>query len=795
MEVLNQTPFVLLPLVTQPEPTRHQLTLIAKATFQIVPSAPASLADEQLPIAGDTPFDDGTSLRIAGDLVPFKPRADVLLVGHCCTPGGRALPECQVTLQMGALQKSIRVVGDREWQVERGEMTAPVPFARMPLRFERAWGGSGDRHNPAGRGVSPVRDDSGRPTWPMPNLEDPIRPLQTPNDRYSALGFGPISPDWNARLRCAGTYDARWQQTRWPYPPEDFDPAFFNAAPFDQQVDGYLRGDESVLLENLHPQHPRLQFQLPGQRLRSYVVTVRPDEQGQEVKRFEPVRMQLDTLWIDADALTLTLTWRGICPIQTPDGSEVQAWYSATEPTQEAPLTDAEYYALFKEARHQQAKSEAIMTAEEAREKNAELRASYGPDAPGFPEDLEGKPAPEQTKLLLAAVAEIEKYSQQHTETKLASSGVDPQQLAKQQKQAKAQPLRALGKHKDAWQTIDELDKQGLPTHQARAELHAQGLGPGATCDAIPMTRELLLEKVAAGETVFGADLSGLDLSRCDLRAAKLSQCYFADSSLEKADLTDAVLEGSVFSNANLTQACLAGANCAKAIFDGAVMSAVNLSAANLTQASLTGADLRSAMMIGVHAEKAIFHQANLEQANMLQGVFSGAEFFDAQLPNAICREADFLKANFQGAQGANANFTAARLDAARFGDGSAFPQAIFHQCCAGESIWRQVDLTGSDFSYAEMPKSFWLECNLAEAQLNATVLRQAKMMGSQLPGANLDDADLMEVDFQGADLSRATLRGANAFGANFLEAKLQECDTHGVNGTNSLLAKRSLVH
>ncbi len=67
---------------------------------------------------------------------------------------------------------------------------------------------------------------------------------------------------WPQRRRYGGTYDQAWEAERLPLLPLDFDPRYYQAAPEDQQSQGFLRGGEPVLLEGLHPSGP-LSFQLP----------------------------------------------------------------------------------------------------------------------------------------------------------------------------------------------------------------------------------------------------------------------------------------------------------------------------------------------------------------------------------------------------------------------------------------------------------------------------------------------------------------------------------------------------
>ena len=88
--------------------------------------------------------------------------------------------------------------------------------------------------------------------------------------------------------------------------PEELDAAYFNAAPPDQQLEG-LRGDERILLGNLHPAHAELVTCLPG--LRPFAIV--------EGAALPPRRLALraDTLWIDCSRGIAAVVWRGQVPL------------------------------------------------------------------------------------------------------------------------------------------------------------------------------------------------------------------------------------------------------------------------------------------------------------------------------------------------------------------------------------------------------------------------------------------------------------------------------------------------
>lgn len=87
MDLLNSTPFSVGYLLGQVHHPASSLTVVVKGTFELTQGKPAVPATGQLPLMADTPGeDDGvTSLRYPADLVHHKPRADLLLVGHCHT--------------------------------------------------------------------------------------------------------------------------------------------------------------------------------------------------------------------------------------------------------------------------------------------------------------------------------------------------------------------------------------------------------------------------------------------------------------------------------------------------------------------------------------------------------------------------------------------------------------------------------------------------------------------------------------------------------------------------------------
>jgi hypothetical protein len=297
MDAVSACPFRVGSIVWQSGRGDHTLTVVAKATYTLLP-AESPLAAEQDEI---TRSDGYWNYDASSDLVPFKRRADVLLVGHAFAPNGKPVRSLVARLVVGLVDKAIEVFGDRSVGPD-GALREPAPFVEMPLRWERAAGGP-ETSNPVG-----VRRD-GRA---LPNLQPPGIHVTSARDVIPPIGFGPIAPTWPARAGRLHRALAGWDHRRWhdrPLPAE-LDPAFFSAAPRDQQVDA-IRPNERIVLENLHREHARLTTSLAAAAPR--VIVERPGR-AQEL-----LGMRCDTLTIDTDRGVCTLTWRAQVPLDGPD--------------------------------------------------------------------------------------------------------------------------------------------------------------------------------------------------------------------------------------------------------------------------------------------------------------------------------------------------------------------------------------------------------------------------------------------------------------------------------------------
>lgn len=248
-----------------------------------------------------------SSLRHEGQSAPFKGATDVLLLGHAWAPFGRPVTRVDVTITVEQrLTKTVAVFGDRSFGLG-GRIGAPAPFTKMPLVWERAFGGAvaGEAQprpfepmNPVGRGfhASPFHASD----QPVPNVEDPADLMVSSSHRPRPTGLGPVAKHWQPRVRWAGTFDQRWVEERAPQWPADLDTRYFQAAPMDQQLRPHLSGGEAFTLAGVH-RDGLVRFVLPRERMlfKGYL-------KGRVVRKV----LTLDQVSIEPDEGVVTLTWR-----------------------------------------------------------------------------------------------------------------------------------------------------------------------------------------------------------------------------------------------------------------------------------------------------------------------------------------------------------------------------------------------------------------------------------------------------------------------------------------------------
>jgi hypothetical protein len=217
-------------------------TVVAKASYALGAGESKPL-DEPLPLEEHEAHakDDLRSARLPSDFAPFKRKAEVVLVGRAVA-----------RLVVGGIDQSIEAFPQRSDAIEGGK--AP--------------------------------GENGAP--------DPTR------------GFGPISSTGPSRAGLLGSHDRAWlrQPSAGPMPAA-FPPNFFQVAPKAQWMDRPITSKDTLLIEGLSAEAPRIETRLCGPEPQAVVGSDTP----------VLVRLRGDLLSIDTERRLCSLTFRGHFPV------------------------------------------------------------------------------------------------------------------------------------------------------------------------------------------------------------------------------------------------------------------------------------------------------------------------------------------------------------------------------------------------------------------------------------------------------------------------------------------------
>lgn len=710
MHILRDTPMQHARAVWQLRPPRPSLTTVVKATYAIDERGQCVLLPEQPAPRGEVFHDDDAraSLRFDTELALFKPRGEWVLSGTAYTPGGRPSTSALVQIRVGASEKAIAVIGDRAWSAGLlgREASPPLPFTAMPLRPERAFGGPSVAGNPCGVGTEPV---AGR--LPLPNLEQRTDLIQSPSARPAPAFTTPRGAAWPARVALAGTYDERWKKTRWPWFPADFDVAYFNSAPLDQQIDGYWRGDEELVLSGLHPSRTTIRARLPGRRPRIFLLERAPTGR---VLREVPAR--LDTIAIDADALTVTCIWRGVTEVASADLAELEATF-VLDDALGAPVELAEC----ERRMHERAEAEGV---------------SLRP-APAEPDDELPSAAPVASRARARVAARV------------------PSRLS-------STPIRDAG---DAAPRVPSAPRPGHLRDVVLGRLARERSLRGVDLTGADLS-ELDLREV---------DLTRAVLTDASLRGACLDAARLGEAVLLRADLRGVSALRASFDGATIDEACFEGARLERASFVGAQGERACFDRARLDRADLSKAELVRASLAGVVAHEARFDRADLSNVSCDGADFAGSHWVEATLAEARGERVVLDRAELTGlrAGGAvlealsarHASAAGAKLAGARL-VGADLDYAVLERADLSEALLFGAKLDAADLRRARFVGAILDGASLVRANAMGAVFERADLSRADLRGASCFEADFLEARLDDARTELADLRRTKLAGS-----------------------------
>jgi hypothetical protein len=325
---------------------RPIFSVLVKRTYAIRPGQRLARVEKTQPfVRADEYYDDGdpewATVKYETDFKPFKLATDVVVIGRALAPGGKAVQQLDVSIEVAEHRKTVRVSGDRHCLYRRNSVpafTEPELFTEMPIQYERAYGGKDVKSNPEepfyyprnylGVGIVMTNSQEAIGGLPLPNIEDPTD-LLTPerivlgkperwNEQPLPDGLGWFQRTWYPRCSFVGAVpsyvgvDTVMREEKFGLVPKgqialsrqfklpSFDVRFNNGASRGLILP-HLSGEETFRLTHLSPDGS-LTFQLPGE-IPSMMLDI-----GLGENKLEPI---LDTVCVRMEDMQVDLIWRG----------------------------------------------------------------------------------------------------------------------------------------------------------------------------------------------------------------------------------------------------------------------------------------------------------------------------------------------------------------------------------------------------------------------------------------------------------------------------------------------------
>jgi len=862
MRVKNLTPFVFGFKACSRKPPQPEMMVVVRGKFDLRPGHPlrpskgdkdvdpAALELEEQDGAGaeasakamemglsilgqgalsDESFDDEDAARMGastypGDFADFKLNAEVMLSGTCHLPAPKT--EARVAFSVGKWEKTLKVMGVRVWLDEsRLDATRPLPFREMPLDYMHAYGGAGYKPNPVGKGYfDPAAilelEESGDTNILKRSAASAVQiESQLPNVLHAGgsdvkndlpASFAPLSSMWPHRVGKRGTmYDEQWREERAPYYAKDFDWTHFHAAPPDQQIDGYLVGDETLRFENLHPESKDFSVDLPGLRLRMFYMT--SDEAVFEVP------MVLDTLYANTDDEALFMQWRGVGQVTDEELTDVEFALVVYEYLEDPPEPADNYALKLREFSRDPTGMDEFLPegAGEAADLAELIEDGDDEDLEGLTDAGEGvNPVTAVLTNLLGPmgaglIAETRPQFDQVSKTMGPANLKQVVIRALKEGRRSQFPVRtnaAMGAAyaaSVAGRTINLLAKklgEIKETVPDAPELQQviNGLSENPDVKAIAPDMQVKSESAVDADVAPGADLSGRDLTGHDLSGCDLSGADLSGATLDHAKLTDAVLKDANLSGArlyrtDLARADLAGADLSMAAFNRCNAVEANFSDTLLAMTTFTKVKADGATFSGAKGEMCDFSKCSLRNVVADGIAVDMGGFTECKLQEAVFTKADLQKTLFKKCQAQKIDLGKSELSNSGFLD-SNLTDAVVSGAKGEQTVWTRAMLIGTDFSLCAFPKAFFSNVVATGANFNAANLEDCRFDWANLKDSRFLHANLFKGSLRKAVLTGVTFDHANVYQASFNQTAGVGCSFRDTNVKEAFFERSELV-
>ena len=715
------------------------------------------------------------------DQVMPKAHPEYLISGAAYTTHQTNKTQCMVKVEVGGLEKALRVTGDRFWI--NNSLTPAKEFDSIPVEWSRAFGGKQFSDNPEGKGIDEqiVNDTK---AVPLPNIEDPLHVIRDKSDRPAPASFGPIGLTHPKRMNKQGTYSETWHKYEFPGFLPDMDPTIFNMASDDQQWTnlGQLPLGEPFRVWNMNADKPCWETSIA--RLQARVMVLARDEENRQYIR-EVENMRASTLWLLPESLSYIMMFHGSMDILDSEADDVDVAMVAIEMADE-PKNTEHYEKIFrwrmdpKEAMYHLDKDEELIPStlmrslEETdhtidknqlghrldkylKQQHAQTKTwfdqngldyrSFVPEFVGPPEnpmDIDDNPE-RWDKIAQDAQSQVVQLMQEANEPEIDSYVKDLKNLEnidlknwkldrsgppdlefvdnlnESSRMLSSETKTNASQHNNSKETKDSLRKSYL--YSAHFQ---KNIAPLEKQKSLALRAEIM-RRHQQKEILSCLDLTGADLSFLNLHGADFSGSFLENANFEGANITDT----------NFNEAVLV-----RSKFDRTVMKSVS------------------------------FKRANLGESIIRHSTLDDCDFTETELMKVSISSSKIVHSRF-------VNIASGYLEAV---------DSTFRECSVETSISPEFFLKNILFQECKIEKWALLNCrlentvfdssNLKDASISTSKLKDCEFLKSYLNNILIeDDVQLIKCKFIGSRLKECTFINTTITNNTFTYSDISESD------------------
>ena len=718
---------------------------------------------------------------------------------------------------------------------------------------ENAFGGEGYTVNPIGRGYNALEQLEEQETVPLPLVEDPDYPIQSPSDSPLPIWFSPTPITFPERCQEVGTFDLTWLKENHPGFPDDLAPTYFNEAHpslWLPELGMFFKGNEEFLCQGfIH--EDTISGSLPNYRVRLFSCAKSDTETT--IPQISENLIRLDTVVLIPDQLLGFCIYRSISDVGCdPLLLNLSCLMIAYERLNDDPRPFKHYADFLHRRMKNQPEIEdlldtqslsPILTPEEHREQIeqeiqeiSQEQQKINQQKQGmhkwFLQEAELTQLPENSfdiKQTDSHVTELQNTIQSLSDKKQKLSAEEMEKLTTKvqnltneivnkqvesvpDNQISVQQPPPLPRHpplleeeittrltKPAKEEIKKQLGEMTPQMSTTIDKHLDYLITARRIANEPITTwpQMTQQDTITFGIAFTTNTSiKKDFSECDLADLNVSSHYFAQLILTGAFLERSNFDSCRFFACDFTETCLVKACFRDTIFTDCLFTKANLAETIFEHCSFQNCTFNDNVL-----QNTQLICVTMEQGTVSQGQWSSVKATGLQVTNMEWGDTSLLECDFSQSSWSQIKMTKITIIKGWWNQ-SIFDQleaqhVYFLQVIAKETVYQQVRLEHVLMT-GNWTKLSFNESSATLCSFNEMCLHEAKLSGSRLTNSDFSLSDLshlvaIDTVFTKSRFVGTILKYTNLTNALFLHCLAQQADFTEANLTNTCFVKANI--